>query len=609
MKKYLLSFTTMMLTAAAFAQGEGSLWWGFHHDTALTDSHLGVSKAAVYEAAIHVDGSAVPTQGTRIEAVRLPFSSTEHIDSLTLWLTSDLEEGQRLTTVNVEQPTEGWTVVTLPQPVSIPAEGLYVGYTFKVTELDGLSERPLVMTDEAADGGLWLRVKSVKQYREWYTTRRYGALALQLRLTGGSLQACSASADAIRQTNVVRTTDDTVELMFTNYGTEPISTLEYSYAFGQETRTGSYSLPQPVPDVYGMQGYAVLPIVGPEATGRMDLQLTLTGVNGQPNACDAPTAHTGVVSLQHRCHHRTVMEEYTGTWCSMCPRGFAGIARLKRMYPDDFIALSIHVLNGDPMDVYYDYYYVINTTQFPSCRFDRGDVTDPYDGDLPDGHFHADENFRQANRVLAPADLKLEARWTGDSICALHSSTDFAYDADNCDYKLAYVLIEDSLRGPEGDHSWHQMNSFSNPVMNYYVEDDMQPYVNAEGTMLDDVSYNDVVIAMSDVRGIEGSLQGLQRVGQTMTHDYELRLTPVSQHRDNVKAVCLLIDAQTKRVVNAAISTIDATAGISHMDSNVLKAEQHYDLLGRQTATAAGSYGRLSIVRHADGTVRKLLNK
>ena len=98
-------------------------------------------------------------------------------------------------------------------------------------------------------------------------------------------------------------------------------------------------------------------------------------------------------------------------------------------------------------------------------------------------------------------------------------------------------------------------------------------------------------------------------MGQTVTHDYELRLTPVSQHRDNVKAVCLLIDAKTKRVVNAAISAIDATSGIRHLNSTAPEAEQHYDLLGRQTATAAGSYGRLSIVRRPDGTVRKLLNK
>ena len=90
----------------------------------------------------------------------------------------------------------------------------------------------------------------------------------------------------------------------------------------------------------------------------MPLTLTLTGVNGQPNVCADNQASTDVLSLHHKAHRRTVMEEYTGTWCSACPRGFAGIARLKQMYPDDFIAVSVHVLNGDPMDVYYDYFRI-----------------------------------------------------------------------------------------------------------------------------------------------------------------------------------------------------------------------------------------------------------
>ena len=609
----------MMFTMAASAQGGGSLWWGYCHEAQVPDNYLGVSKVAVYEAAIHVDGSDQVAGGTSIEAVRLPFGSVEHVDSLTLWLTTSLDSDERLLTLPVEAPAAGWNVVTLAEPLAIPAEGLYVGYTFKVTELDGQSERPLVMCNDLNDGGLWLRVAQVKQYRDWYNTRRYGSLALQLQLTGGSLQAHNADLDAIRSNNVVRCTDDSIEVMFTNRGTEPLTSLQYTYAFGDQTQTGSCELPEAVPNVYGAVAYATVPVKAPEATGRMPLTLTLTGLNGADNASTANTSTCDVVSLSRMTHRRTVMEEYTGTWCSACPRGFAGIARLKRMFPDDFIAISVHVLNGDPMDVYYDYYYVMNATQFPSCRFDRGELTDPYDGDLSDGHFHADQNFLAAHNILAPADLSVEAQWTGDSVCSIKSTVDFAFDAADCDYTLAYVMTEDSLRGPEGDHSWHQKNSFSDPVMAYYVEDDMQQYVNATGTMIDDVAYNDVVTAMSDVRGISGSLQGPQQAGQPMTHTYELSLPAISQHRENIHVVALLIDTTTRRIANAAQCTPApdpaSVPSVAQIENGKLNIEV-YDLQGRRILNSKSSIFNsqssiqrkgLTIEQRPDGSIRKII--
>lgn len=595
----------VLLATTALAQREGCLWWGYHHADNVPESWLGVSKATVYETAIHVGGNATTTQGGTISAVRLPFNNAEHIDSLTLWLTTTLGS-EDLASVFVGKPQAGWNVIDLPKVVAIPDTGLYVGFTFRVTELDGMSERPLVMCNTYADGGLWLRVANVKAYSEWYNTKRFGSLALQLELSGPDVAKNSVSVDAIQNNNVVAQTQDSLQVAVTTYGTEAVSSLQYDYAFGDEQHTGTCALPRTMPRVWGAQDYFSVPLQAPVATGRMTLAYTLTGVNGTTNQCQQKTASAQVLSLQRKPHHRTVMEEYTGTWCSACPRGFAGIARLKKMYPDDFIAVSVHILNGDPMDVYYDYYYVINATQFPSCRFDRGAVTDPYDGDVTDGHFHADQNFRAANAILAPADLTVSAQWTTDSVCSIESNTTFVYDDKECRYQLVYIMVEDSLRGPEGDHQWHQKNSFNDPSMAYYVEDDMQQYVNAEGMMLDHVAYNDVVISMSDVRGISGSLSGPQVAEAPMKHQYELRRTAVSQNRDNIHIVCLLVDTETKRVANAAICPVSAPASVQGVAAKTQHTSQAYDLQGRHTT---GSHKGLLIVRRADGSVRKTMNK
>ena len=606
-----ITLSALLSATAALAQREGCLWWGYHHADDVPDSHLGVSKAAVYEAAMRVSGEADPTRGAVISGVRLPFTDVSSIDSLTLWVAPTLEQ-QPTTEVFVGKPHVGWNVVQLPAAVAVPDTGLYVGYTFRVTQLDGQSERPLVMCNDVTDGGLWLRVAEVKAYREWYTTRRYGSLAMQLEMSGPAFLPCDVSVDAMQQNNMVAQSQDSLQLMFTTRGTQAVQTLQYSYDYGGAPLTGSYELPAALPRVYGMQGYASVPISAAATTGRLPLNFTLSGVNGQLNGSSANTGQASVLSLQRRVHHLTVMEEYTGTWCSACPRGFAGIARLKQMYPDDFVAISVHALNGDPMDVYYDYYYVMNTTLFPGCRFDRGPVTDPYDGDITDGHFHADLNFRAANAVLAPAELSVSAQWADDSLCTIESKVNFLFDDDDCRYQLAYVMTEDSLRGPDGDHAWHQMNSFSNEALAYYVEDDMQQYVNAEGTMLTNVVYNDVAISMSDVRGIEGSLSGAQVAGQPMHHSYELRRSAVSQNARNIRIVALLIDRLTRRVANAAVCTVSGDpSAIAAVGGQQQHPQQCFDLQGRRAdhsslITHHSSLRKgIVLVRQADGTMRK----
>ncbi|MBR1415809.1 MAG: hypothetical protein IJ570_08120 [Prevotella sp.] len=597
--------TALLLVTAAFAQREGCLWWGYNHEAGIPDNYLGVSKSTVYEAAIRVDGTTAPTIGSTLTAVRLPFRSAEHIDSLTLWLTTELGQ-ENVASIFVGQPIAGWNVVELPQPVSIPQTGLYVGYTFRVNELDGMSERPLVMCNTISDDGLNLRIADVKSYANWYNTKRYGSLAMQLELAGPAFAANDVSVDALATNNLLAQTQDSVVVTLTNYGTSAPETLQYSYTYADEAYSTSCTLSSPLPRVWGAQNMFSVPVEAPVATGRLQMFYTLAGVNGSDNQNQQNTAQAELFSLARSTHRRTVMEEYTGTWCSACPRGFAGIARLKEAYPDDFIAVSVHVLNGDPMDVYYDYYYVMNATLFPSCRFDRGELTDPYDGDFSDGHFHADLNYLAAHRKLAPADLTVQAQWTSETTCLITAEANFAYDAPQCEFALAYIMTEDSLRGPEGDKSWFQMNSF--PQMPYYVEEDMQQYVNAEGTLLHDVAYNDVVTAMSDVRGINGSLEGTQTAGQPMSHTYEMELPTISQDKRNIHIVALLIDKTTRLVANAAICSVQASAGISSIQRSAPASRPAtYDLQGRNIKASHARHGSILVARQADGSFHKTI--
>lgn len=82
--------------------------------------------------------------------------------------------------------------------------------------------------------------------------------------------------------------------------------------------------------------------------------------------------------------------------------------------------------------------------------------------------------------------------------------------------------------------------------------------------------------------------------------------TAVSQNRDNIHIVCLLVDTETKRVGNAAICSVGAPATVQSVVFATQQTEQAFDLQGRP---ATGSHKGLVIVRQTDGTVRKMMNK
>ena len=63
--------------------------------------------------------------------------------------------------------------------------------------------------------------------------------------------------------------------------------------------------------------------------------------------------------------HRPLIEEYTGTWCGWCPRGFTGMEMLRETFGEDFIGVAIH--NQDPMAVLTTSQYPSNIQGFPSA--------------------------------------------------------------------------------------------------------------------------------------------------------------------------------------------------------------------------------------------------
>lgn len=283
------------------------------------------------------------------------------------------------------------------------------------------------------------------------------------------------------------------------------------------------------------------------------LSLTVTQVNGLANEDVRPTRVTEVIVLGNRPVHRAVLEEYTGTWCGWCPRGFVGLQRMNEIYPDEFIGISYH--NNDPMEIITIGDYPSSPQSFPAAYMDRTESTDAYGGDNADRPFGIDQVWLRHCDELALADVAATAEFSAadDSIIVVESSIEFIRDIADAHYAIGYVLTADQLTDP----TWIQSNYYTNQH-DYDDDPAMSPFVNGMAYVAY-LKFDDVAIYAKDVKGIAGSLPASVEVNHTYKHQYTFDLRyarnlegdNLVQDRGRLNVVVLLIDQQTRAIVNA----------------------------------------------------------
>ena len=350
---------------------------------------------------------------------------------------------------------------------------------------------------------------------------------------------------------------------------------------------------------------------------RADKQLVITRVNGQPNEQMAEAVADGsLITLAQASPRRTLIEEYTGTWCGYCPRGTIGLELLREEFADDIAVVSIHT--DDPMTILGYQPMYENVRDYPTAFFNREYDVDPYAGSLeqPRGSRY-DVLWQQSLPTEASLDVK--AQWSSSLQTRINvtSTMRFQYQSDTAPYGLAYVLVEDGL---ECDTTgWEQRNFY------YYFKDqddykpgtqmgdDFKDYLNVDTEYMQGVVYNDVAVAAYGItEGLANSVKAPLAVGEEKTHSYTISvgLNNLIQDKQRLRVVAFIIDRKSGRVVNAAVADVHSeTDGIESVPADVAAHEgtaRTYDLqerpvVGRQPA------GALRIVRQPDGRVVKTL--
>ena len=579
----------------SLAQAQAQRWWGIYTD-AMTPHYMGTQSAETYTCCAQFSASRTILNGATVHGVRFALRDKTNVSDVTVFLSSSRPgsaDQADIQSVSVPQDQladldhDGkMTEVTLPESYAMSATGsIYVGFAFKLSSAKTAADKEPVVSGGQGNGGsgsFWIR--SSKSLLSWNDMgSRCGALALQLLVSNPSLPAQSVQVSALERTVMLAGKTGNVIVTLASEGLNPVNSIDYVLTVGgQPLGEQHYALPSPL-YAPGSETDIDLTVTAPTVASIYEYSVQVTKVNGSANTSELSTQRAPLLSVSQLGHRRTVVEEYTGTWCTNCPRGIVGMENLATAFGDDFIGIAVHTNNGatrDPM--YLSAYSQLIPSGVPRCQMNRLLWCDPYMGLRSDYHYHADEAFSLLQSMPSEADLQLSAAW-GDAAqtqLLLTASTTFHLGTDRDAYALAFVVTEDGLSGTTKE--WWQVNGESGN--NTFPDNDMARFRNAPDPVTD-ISYNHVAVAAQDVvSGTPGSITLPITDGQQQTYSTTINLSSntVIQDKTRLTAIALLIDRATGMVVNAAKAVVGGEASVESAQLATGQEGPWYTLDGRQ---------------------------
>ena len=562
-------------------------------------------KPETYDVAIRLNDPA--TVGTAIESITIPLQEVKGVSDISVFLTSQLrvEKGKNaadlvVKTVTPDEP--GFITVTLDKPYQIPEGGVYVGYSLTIDDVSSVENaKPIAITDKVNEGGFYLHTSD--GFLKWLDVAEgFGGSALiQVKLAGSTIKS-NAAAIAQGETQYVKTGEAiTVPVTVTNHGAKGIQSIDVAYSLAGQNGTQHFDVN--VDAFFGKSAQVKLNIPALAEKGNYELVVKVDKVNAAANEDAANSTTLPVIALNTVPKKRTLLEEYTGTWCGWCPRGYVGLEKLAELYPDEYVLVSYH--NADDMEIMSSKYFPSPVAGFPDSWMDRTTELDAYYGvEYGVKDFGIADDLAANNKLFGQADINIVPTLSDDqSTVNIEAEVVFPYDLTDGNYAVEYILTSDGLT----DANWGQSNYYAggsqgNPLY-------MDVFSNGESTVYGLV-YNDVAVLTSEMLG------GSENVVTAAAADVPVKLSyafplayavntayaPVIQDVNNLKVVALLIDATTGKVVNANKAKLGSSTGISIIEAgNRSNSATYFDLQGRRVVKPAkGLYinnGRAVIIK------------
>lgn len=465
--------------------------------------------------------------------------------------------------------------VTFPEPYTVPSMGLYVGYSFDA----GVNDKAVAVVDGSSSMGLFMHSSSTMT--SWKPmASSLGKVSSMVVSLEGSFADCAASVELDRDVYAISGKENVLPVKVTNLGSGPVTQLEMTVAIGDEEPVVNV-LNCDVKALYGASQVINVPFVAPESTGEMGVTVAVDKVNGAPNEAHDKALTTEIAVVKFMPFNRPLIEEFTGTGCTYCPRGYVAMEEMNEKWGHDFIGIAYHNYSGDPMMVLPDFPVQVKGLPEASCNrainFDAGAIAGQWE---------------EARHDFVPADIDVTVKWTGEDELTATADVRFAIDFDDAsNYRVGYALIEDDMSDPE----WYQSNGYSGKV-NSGTGKWWDIFIKGPSYILGLV-YNDVVIGSSPFGGVQGSIPSVAEAGKTISHSFAFDINDcighytrqsVVQNREKLRVVAYLVDSGSGRVINSNTSGYASTnSGIADDMTTAgtsVVSTRYYDLNGREIA-------------------------
>ena len=651
----------------------GQAWFGYWNPEDIMT--LGTMCDCDYALAIYIPNK-VAGQGATIDGMRFYLPTTIGLSNVKAWISTKLSEvgkyadGYDLEIKNVETPVEGYNEVLFDKKYEIPEGGLYVGFYFdsKVdmteyppddyTTIEEYYEwyakylewiavhpeaEPFAVTpgDKLFEGTMYFasvyQDELYTQYAEmygdpsyldfvgWFDYSTFGYYLGAEALIGGDKFLKNAATLSDFGEKFASVNQDVIfPVTITNSGLNGIQNFTYEVSInGAKPFETTVTLDNPVEKILDYTTVNVTFNTGEQA-GTQKIELALTKVNGEPNEKESVAKGTLYV-LSEAAKKKPLIEEYTGTWCGWCTRGWVALEKLAADFGDDIVLVASH--NGDPMEIE-EYMEVQNKyiEGYPSMLINRVANVDPYYGTDDYIPYYIKTDVEAAIADVAPASIAVEAVWADEEKTKINISTEtkFFFEDENSSIAIGYILVADGLTG--SGRSWAQANYY-NEYAEEYGDDPYLGDLTRMGSYITDMTYNHVAVAGWGVaNGIDGSISGPIKAGEAINNTFEADLNGVligedrlsSDPEDHVavldliqdkelKVVAFIINKNSGEVINANQTLlVDPIVGINAIEEKAGAETVRYNVSGQLIKAPQSG---LNIIKLSDGTTLKVLVK
>lgn len=583
------------ITAAQTAVGEAE--YALSSDV---EAAWGTGKAETYDVAMRITAKSLV--GTSVTGIKVPIRNAAALSELKVWMTKQLaldgKDNKADIATKDAETTEGWCEVRFDQPYTITEEGVFVGYTVTA---DATEKNPVGVCTGFNDGALW--VHTSRTFRKWTDKSEELGVSLAMKVIISGTHENAAAADGMKQVNVQAGNPVETEFKLVNHGQKAITEFDYTWTLAGNSGADHVELAEPVEARLGATKTVKLSMPAVAEQGAYTLKVKINKVNGVDNT-DTQAENAATVNVYKILpKHRALYEEYTGLWCGWCVRGFVALEKMNELHGDDFVGISYH--SGDDMQVIKNTAFPSPVDGFPSAWLDRTADIDPYYGtSVSEKPLGVEADWAASCATISPADVSATATLnTAAGKVRVDAGVMFPTGYSGGNYKLSYVLVADSMKSD----MWVQSNYYNGKTTG---DPNLEPFETAGSNLLGLV-FNDVVVATSDIHGIDGSMPESAAAEELMEHSYEFDLASIKNLagmplpiNNNLEAAVILLDGTTGRVVNCIkVKVVDDPTGITvHKADADSTQNAAYDLSGRRIAKPGKG---VTVVRRADGTVYK----